>query len=126
MTDAELVRQTTAGHKQAFEELVRRWAGRVTALCHARVRRADVAEDLAQEALLGGYRSLHALLQPEKFGGWLMGIAHRACLDWLKAKDRTTIPFSALGPDSNTDDYLQTATRTARRPPWKRPRNPAT
>ena len=37
MSDAELVRQTLTGRTEAYEELVRRWAGRVTSLCHAKV-----------------------------------------------------------------------------------------
>ncbi len=97
MSDAELVRQALAGQADAYAELVRRWTPRVLALCHARVRRADVAEDLAQEALLRGFRALGTLTQPDRFGAWLHGIALRACLDWLKAGERRTVPFSALG-----------------------------
>jgi RNA polymerase sigma-70 factor (ECF subfamily) len=106
MTDGELVRQTLAGRTQAFEELVRRWAGRVTALCHARVRRGDAAEDMAQEALLRAFRALRTLAEPEKFGPWLCGIAVRTCLDWLKAKERTQVPFSTLVQDRNVDQVL--------------------
>ncbi|HEX5269817.1 MAG TPA: RNA polymerase sigma factor, partial [Gemmataceae bacterium] len=106
MSDAELVRQALAGRAEAYAELVRRWTPRVLALCHARVRRADVAEDLAQEALLRGYRSLASLSQPERFGAWLHGIALRACLDWLKARERTTVPFSALGNGRDPDGFL--------------------
>ena len=97
MSDAELVRQALAGQAEAYAELVRRWMPRVLAVCHARVRRADAAEDLAQEALLRGYRALGTLTHPERFGAWLHGIALRACLDWLKARERGTVPFSALG-----------------------------
>jgi RNA polymerase sigma-70 factor (ECF subfamily) len=106
MTDGELVRQTLTGQREAYAELVRRWAGRITGLCHARVGRGDVAEDMAQESLLRAYRSLATLLQPDKFGAWLLGIAHRTCLDWLKAKERTTVPFTALSPDRNLDALL--------------------
>jgi RNA polymerase sigma-70 factor (ECF subfamily) len=106
VSDGELVRQTLAGRRAAFEDLVRRWAGRILALCHAKVRRADVAEDMAQEALLRAYRSLATLADPEKFPSWLYGIALRACLDWLKAKERTTVPFSVLDRDNKPDDYL--------------------
>ena len=106
MSDGELVRQVLAGQARAYEELVRRWAGRVMALCHARTGRADAAEDLAQETLLRGYRSLASLVEPEKFGPWLCGIAVRACLDWLKAKERTQIPFSALSPDCNPEGFI--------------------
>src|SRR5262249_14445748 len=106
MTDADLVRQTLAGRTEAYEQLVRHWAARVTALCHAKVGRADVADDLAQETLLRGYRGLHSPAAPEKVGAWLCGIALRTCLDWLKAKERSQIPFSALSPDRNPEDFL--------------------
>jgi RNA polymerase sigma-70 factor (ECF subfamily) len=113
MSDGELVRQTLAGQTEAYAELVRRWTGRVMALCHARLRRADAAEDLAQEALLRGFRALATLAEPEKFGAWLCGIAVRACLDWLKARQRTQIPFSALAPDGNPDQFLGSQQATA-------------
>ncbi|MBY0527747.1 MAG: RNA polymerase sigma factor [Gemmataceae bacterium] len=106
MTDAELVRQTLAGAPAAYEELVRRWAGRVTALCHAKIGCAAHADDLAQDALLRAYRSLQSLVEPEKFGAWLCRIALHTCLSWLKNKQRTQVPFSVLGADQNPEDYL--------------------
>jgi RNA polymerase sigma-70 factor (ECF subfamily) len=111
MSDAELVRQVLAGRAEAYEELVRRWAGRITAICHAKVSRADAADDLAQETLLRGYRALHSLADPNKFGAWLAGIAQRACLDWLKAKERSQVVFSALGPDQDPENYLYAQNR---------------
>ena len=86
MTDAELVRATLAGSRDAYAEIARRWSARVTAVCHARVRKADVADDMAQETLLRGFRALHSLSDPAKVGTWLMGIGMRASLDWLKAR----------------------------------------
>ena len=106
MSDGELVRQALAGRNPAFEELVRRWAGRVTALCHARTRHAAAAEDLAQETLLRAFRALKSLAEPEKFGPWLCGIAVRTCLDWLKSKDRSNVPFSVLVPNGGADQVL--------------------
>jgi RNA polymerase sigma-70 factor (ECF subfamily) len=105
-SDAELVRQTCAGRNEAYTELVRRWAARITALCHARVRRAHIADDLAQDTLLRGFRALHTLNDPERFGAWLCGIALRICLDWLKAKKNSQIPFSALGDEHQPTDFL--------------------
>jgi len=105
-SDAELVRQTLAGRTEAYTELVRRWAARLTALCHARVGRAHVADDCAQEALLRGFRSLGTLNDPERFGPWLCGIAMRICLDWLKAKKNAQVPFSALGDGQHPDEFL--------------------
>jgi RNA polymerase sigma-70 factor, ECF subfamily len=106
MSDGELVRRALAGQAQAYEELVRRWTGRILAVCHARVRHADVAEDLAQETLLRGYRALASLAEPDKFGPWLCGIANHACLDWLKARERSQIPFSVLDATRTVDDLI--------------------
>ncbi len=104
MSDAELVRQAKAGRPDAYAELARRWVARVTALCHARVRRADVADDLAQETLLRGFRALHTLADAERFGPWLCGIALRASLDWLKSKQNSQVAFSALGVGRHPDE----------------------
>jgi RNA polymerase sigma-70 factor (ECF subfamily) len=106
MSDGELVRQTLAGRTQAYEELVRRWAGRITALCHARTGCAAAAEDLAQEVLLRAYRALGTLDEPEKFGPWLCRIAQRTWLTWLRSRDRTHIAFSALSADQDPEEVL--------------------
>jgi len=96
MTDGELVRQTLAGATSAYGSLARRWGARILAVCHARVGRS-AAEDLAQEALLRGLRALPTLSDPEKFGSWLIGIAVRTSLDWLKSAKRSEVSLDALG-----------------------------
>lgn len=106
MSDAELVRQATAGRTEAYAELARRWAGRVTALCHARVGNAHLADDLAQETLLRGLRALSSLSDPERFGPWLCGIALRICLDHCKSPKNKQVPFSALGQNHQPDNFL--------------------
>ena len=105
MTNGDLVRQCLAGDPDAYEPLVRAWASRVLAVCHARVGRADVAEELAQESLFRAYKALASLAEPDKFGPWICGIATRVCLDWLKAKERTTVTMSALN-EERTDDVI--------------------
>jgi RNA polymerase sigma-70 factor (ECF subfamily) len=110
-SDGDLVRRVLAGDAGSYEELVRRWAARVLAVCHAKVGRAGMAEDLAQEALLRGYAALGTLSDPAKFGPWLHGIATRVCLDWLKAKERTQVTFSDLGGGSDPDTFLRAASQ---------------
>lgn len=104
--DAELVREARRGSVTAYAELVRRWSARVLAVCHARVRRKDVAEELAQETLLRGFQSLTTLESPERFGSWLRGIAQRVCLDWLKAKQSSQVTFTELPTDRQPDGFL--------------------
>jgi RNA polymerase sigma-70 factor (ECF subfamily) len=104
--DEELVEETRSGRTGAYAELARRWSPRLLALCHAKVGRSGVAEDLAQETLLRGFRSIGTLAEPAKFGAWLHGIALRACLDWLKAKERSTVTFSALIDERSPDEVF--------------------
>lgn len=94
MTDGQLVLKARSGEAAAYQSLVSRWAARILAVCHARVGRAAAAEDLAQEALLRGWRGIGTLAEPEKFGAWICGIASRACLDWLKSSQRTEVSLS--------------------------------
>jgi RNA polymerase sigma-70 factor (ECF subfamily) len=98
-TDGELVHQARAGTPAAYGQLAQRWAPRVLAVCHARVGRA-AAEDLAQEALLRGLRSLPTLADDEKFGPWLVGIAVRTCLDWLKSAQRTEVSLDSIAHEA--------------------------
>jgi RNA polymerase sigma-70 factor (ECF subfamily) len=105
-SDAELVRQAGNGRPDAYGELARRWAPRVMAVCHARVRCQVEAADLAQETLLRGFRDLVALRSPEKFGAWLRGIAQRVCLDWLKSKERSQVPFTRLADNGHFQELL--------------------
>src|SRR5262249_42876463 len=94
------------GRPEAFGELARRWSPRVMAVCHARVRCETSAADLAQETLLRGFRDLVTLKSPDKFGPWLRGIAHRVCLDWLKSKQQSQVPFTRLAADGHPQDLL--------------------
>ena len=99
MTDTELVRQALDGHQAAQDQLVRRWAPRVLAVCHARVGRRCAAEDLAQETLLRGLTHLKTLQQPDKVGPWLRGIASRVCLDWLRSRSREQTSLGRVQAD---------------------------
>ncbi len=104
MTDADLVRQTLAGRNQAYAELIQRWAGRVVALCHARVGCAAAADDLAQDALVQGFAQLKSLTDPHKFGPWLCRIAMNHCTNYHNAKERTVVPFSTLDANGTGED----------------------
>jgi RNA polymerase sigma-70 factor, ECF subfamily len=106
--DGELVCQTLDGHSAAYAELARRHAAPVLAVCHARFRCWHAAEDLAQETLLRGLKSLASLTDRDRFGPWLRGIAQRVCLDWLKAKQSSQVPFTSLGSGSAPEELLAT------------------
>lgn len=95
-SDSDLVRLAQGGQLAAYEELVRRWSARTLAVCHAKVRSAHTAEELAQESLLRGLRALGTLEDPAKFGPWLCGIASRVCLDWLKSGQARQVSLEGM------------------------------
>jgi len=100
-SDGDLVTALRNGRREAYDELVRRYAAKIGAVCRSRLGSKGPVEDMVQEAFLRAYRGLASLDDPEKFGSWLYGIATRACLDWLKAKERGQVSFDALGdPDA--------------------------
>jgi RNA polymerase sigma-70 factor (ECF subfamily) len=106
-SDGDLVRAVRSGRREAYDDLVRRYAAKIRAVCGSKLgRRHGPVDDLAQEAFLRAFRALETLTEPEKFGSWLYGIAVRACLDWLKAKERSQVSFDALGQDRNPDELL--------------------
>jgi RNA polymerase sigma-70 factor (ECF subfamily) len=106
VADAELVAAVRSGRREAFEELVRRYAARIYVACRSRLGRRGPVEDMVQEAFLRGYRAIGTLSDPGKFGSWLYGIAVRACLDWLKARERSQVPLGVLAPDQNPEGIL--------------------
>jgi len=99
-SDGDLVTALRSGRREAYDELVHRHAAKIGAVCRSRLGSRGQVEDMVQEAFLRAFRGLASLDDPEKFGSWLYGIATRACLDWLKAKERGQVSFDALGdPD---------------------------
>jgi RNA polymerase sigma-70 factor (ECF subfamily) len=105
LPDSDLVRLAQGGQLTACEELVRRWSARVLAVCHAKVRSAHTAEELAQESLLRGLRALATLEDPAKFGPWLCSIASRVCLDWIKSGQAKQVSLDAMS-DGQADAWL--------------------
>ncbi len=82
--DAELVRRCLDGDTDAYGELVQRYQGAVFATAFYYVGRHGAAEDIAQDSLLAGYRSLRRLKDATKFGPWLKQVTCRTAANWLR------------------------------------------
>jgi RNA polymerase sigma-70 factor (ECF subfamily) len=95
-SDKALVAASRGGNREAYAELVRRYSKRVFAVCYGFVRGVEDAEDLAQEALLKGYRKIARLGDGAKFGSWISRIARNTCLDHLRRRPRREIALVDL------------------------------
>ena len=97
LTDHELVAAARRGSDLAFEELYRRYAGRIRGFVAGLVGDPGRAEDLTQEIFLNAVRRLRATDTPVAFKPWVFEIARNACIDEFRRVRRG--PEVTLEPD---------------------------
>jgi RNA polymerase sigma-70 factor (ECF subfamily) len=102
-TDEALVRRAASGHREAFEELVRRHRGRVYALALRICRNPDDAEDALQETFIAAYRALPRFDRRARVSTWLYRIATNKCYDVL-ARRKPTADADALPEAADPHD----------------------
>ncbi|HWP38603.1 MAG TPA: sigma-70 family RNA polymerase sigma factor [Gemmatimonadales bacterium] len=97
MKDAELAVLAQAGNREAFGELVRRYAGQARRVARAVLRDPQDADDAVQDAFLSALRNLGRYDATRPFGPWLLRIVSNAALDRLRRERvRTT---EAIAPE---------------------------
>lgn len=87
-SDDDLVQEARAGSRAASEMLIRRYERRVYRVCLTVARNSDDALDLTQEALLRAFQRLDSYRGTGSFQGWLLQVANRVCLNWLRSQTR--------------------------------------
>lgn len=74
--------------RSMLEELVRRHARAVGAVCWSRTGSVVDTDDLVQETMMRACRDFGALREPEKFGAWVRGIAENVCREWGRTRKK--------------------------------------
>jgi RNA polymerase sigma-70 factor (ECF subfamily) len=101
------------GDLRAFEELVHRYRGTVTANCRYLTRGSDVAEDLAQEVFVKAYFGLPRFEGRAAFRTWLRRIKVNHCINHLKRERAATfVPID--DPDAVEPEDLSTKPQAER------------
>jgi RNA polymerase sigma-70 factor (ECF subfamily) len=77
----ELVRQSQAGDRTAFDELVRMFHSQVFAMVMRRLRNTAEADEVVQEVFIRVFCKLDQLEEPERFAGWVSQIAVRLSIN---------------------------------------------
>ncbi len=98
---ADLVARASRGNERAWEDLVHRYARRVYAMAHAKLRRPDLAEEITQSVFVtlatklksDGYTELG------RFEPWLFRVTMNRVRDEVRRTKRHAIPHdpSAFG-----------------------------
>jgi RNA polymerase sigma-70 factor (ECF subfamily) len=99
-SDGQLVEQTIAGNRKAFDQLIRRYQRQAVAVSYRLLGNSQDALEVTQDAFLKAFTSLESLQKPEAFGGWLMRIVSNLSLNYRRSrKTRTAVPLAdVLGP----------------------------
>ncbi len=87
MTDADLVREFRNGNREAFSQLVERYARPLTTMILRIVRDPEEAKDISQTAFLKAYEGLPAFMSASSFKTWLYRIAINAARDHLRKRN---------------------------------------
>ncbi|HET9456363.1 MAG TPA: sigma-70 family RNA polymerase sigma factor [Candidatus Limnocylindrales bacterium] len=91
MDQHDLVVRASAGDQDAFAALATSHIDRCYALAFRILRDPDRARDATQQALLGAWRDLQALRDPDRFDAWIHRLVVHACY----AESRTNRRWNA-------------------------------
>lgn len=84
--ERQLVASAAAGSTAAFEQLYRRYAARIHALCLRMTGNVATAEDCVQEAFVQAWRNLGQFETRSAFGTWLHRIAVNTVLQQARRR----------------------------------------
>jgi len=106
-SDKDLVTASCGGDRTAYAGLVRRHHGHVFLVCLGVLGNVHDAEDVAQDALIKGFRRVRQLRDGSQFSGWIIAIARNLsinCLRKRKTTEKTLVPRLPLCADEPSED----------------------
>ena len=83
-TDQAVVEEVLGGSRVAFDELMRRYEQLVYRISYSYTRRQEDAMDVTQDVFLKVYAKLNTYRGSGTFKGWLIRVAHRENINWLR------------------------------------------
>lgn len=111
--DKDLVIASCGGDRTAYACLVRRHHGRVFLVCLSVLGNVHDAEDVAQDALIRGFRRIGQIRDRDQFGAWIVAIARNLSVNHLrkrKAAEKNLISRPPERADDQADgEELQRA-----------------
>ena len=118
--DADIVQGILSGHEACFEELHRRYRGRIYGFALKRLSDPAEAEDVTQEVFLQVHRSLASFQGRSTLLTWMFGIAHNQVCRRFRRKTAPSISLDdseafELAADEVLPDRRVEASRVLRR-----------
>jgi len=82
--DHSLIRRFKEGDRASFDDLVRKYHGRIYNLCRNMLNNSRDAEDATQDSFLKSFRSIDRFDPAFPFSTWLYRIAVNTCIDYRR------------------------------------------
>ena len=86
--EKELVERFQNGEQEVFNELVKRYHGKIYNLVYKYVPNSETAKDLSQEIFIKAFRALPHFKRQSAFYSWLYRIAVNLCIDFIRQQKR--------------------------------------
>jgi len=102
-SDHILINRFREGDRASFEELVRKYHGRIYNLCRYMLRNSKDAEDATQDSFLKSYRNIEKFDQAFQFSTWLYRIAVNTCIDYKRKP--FFLSFMKISKDGEESEY---------------------
>jgi len=90
--DEILIEKTLAGSLECYDVLMQRYQRDIFAVARGYTRSADDSLDVCQNVFLKAYRKLDTFQGKSSFKTWLVSIANREGLNWLRTRSRKDPP----------------------------------
>ncbi len=104
-TDQKLVQRAQRGDLRAFDLLVLKYQGRISALVSRYLSDSGDVEDVTQEAFIKAYRALERFRGDSAFYTWLYRIAANAAKNHLVAKGRRPRSDASIEDAETFDEF---------------------
>jgi len=107
--DDELMYRLQGGDRLAFERIVERHQGALSAFFFRHMRDWQLAEDLTQETLIRVHNTAWDYLPRGCFRGWMFRIARNLMIDSTRRRSHDALvnAVRSSGPRDDTDDVLE-------------------
>jgi RNA polymerase sigma-70 factor (ECF subfamily) len=101
--EGEIIAEVLAGNHERYYELIAPIERRVYYTAYAILRSEADAEEVAQETILKGFRSLPNFRKDARFSTWLLSIAMNEAR--MRLRQRREVPLEELKSPDSKDEY---------------------
>lgn len=118
--DAELVRTSLGGDREAFGAIVSRYQSLVCAVTYSGTGSLAASEDVAQETFITAWKRLNRLSDPSKLRPWLCGIARNLANNYRRrtASAMSNLESAGEQPAPGPTPHEQAVNREEERMVW--------